>query len=85
VGEVLAEGNIQLGIANCSEDLGQLAATRCGILFDTIITGEQAGFYSRTRARTACRLSISALSHRIVCWSPGGPTMVALHLLESER
>jgi hypothetical protein len=85
VEEVLAEGKIQLGITNCSEDLDQLATTRGGIFFDTIITAEQAGFYRLTRAPTGCRSTISASSRRIVCWSPGGPTMVALHLLESNR
>lgn len=40
------EGNVLLGIVtNCSEALGQLAAARAGVAFNTIVTAERAGFY----------------------------------------
>jgi hypothetical protein len=47
VEEVLGREKVRvlLGIANCSEDLDQLAATRGGILLDTIVTTEGTGFY----------------------------------------
>lgn len=48
VAEVLGklQGTFRLGIAtNCSEALGRLAAARTGIMFDTIVTAERAGFY----------------------------------------
>jgi hypothetical protein len=40
-----AKSEVLLGIANCSEDLARLAATRGGILLDTIVTTERTGFY----------------------------------------
>jgi 2-haloacid dehalogenase len=40
------QGRIPLGVVtNCSERLGRLAAARTGIVFDTIVTAERAGFY----------------------------------------
>jgi 2-haloacid dehalogenase len=39
-------GAVKLGIVtNCSEELGQVAAARTGIAFDSIVTAERAGFY----------------------------------------
>jgi FMN phosphatase YigB (HAD superfamily) len=32
-------------VTNCSEDLGQLAAARVGVAFDTVATAEAAGAY----------------------------------------
>jgi len=48
VAEVLGRlrGKIPLGIVtNCSEVLGQLAVSRTGIDFDTVVTAGRAGFY----------------------------------------
>ena len=42
---LLAEG-FRLGVVtNCSTELGGLAATRCGISFDAVVTAEEVGFY----------------------------------------
>ena len=32
-------------VTNCSTELGRLAATRCGISFDAVVTAEEVGFY----------------------------------------
>jgi 2-haloacid dehalogenase len=37
---------LRLGVmTNCSTELGRRAATRCGMPFDVVVTGEEAGFY----------------------------------------
>ncbi|HTD74184.1 MAG TPA: HAD-IA family hydrolase [Steroidobacteraceae bacterium] len=41
---------LHLGVVtNCSTELGQRAATRCGIAFDAVVTAEEAGFYKPRR------------------------------------
>ena len=32
-------------VTNCSEDLGRIAAARTGVVFQTLVTAERAGFY----------------------------------------
>jgi 2-haloalkanoic acid dehalogenase type II len=56
----LSEG-VRIGVVtNCSEELGQLAATRVGVELDTIVTAEAAGAY-KPRPE-AYRLALERLS-----------------------
>ncbi len=44
--ERLTSEHVQIGVVtNCSEDLGQRAAARVGVHFDTVVTAEAAGAY----------------------------------------
>lgn len=44
-------------ITNCSRDLGQRAASRCGVAFDAVVTAEDARFYKPHREAYAAILA----------------------------
>lgn len=69
---------VRIGVVtNCSEELGQLAAARVGVFFDTVVTAEAAGAYKLWPEpyRVALeRLGVQPSSALFVAGSPGDIT-----------
>ena len=73
--------SVRIGVVtNCSEELGQRAAARVGVHFDTVVTAEAAGAYKprpEPYRLALCRLGVQPSHALFVAGSPGDITGAA--------